>query len=201
MNITQSCQVQKSEIHLRLQRFIKYLFNNEAEMEKGFPSIHRIADVACLLSKKIYEIQCSPISLEEAKSRCADYESIGFQVIWILHDKQFNPHNMSPAEKFLQTKTTYYTNMDKEGNGFIYDYLEPHGKKPINLRKSNPLPKHFWPPLLSHRSQRPLFHEGDFFDLAIKRKLTLPKQSEKFLTKMKDGYLALFYMLLERSCR
>lgn len=201
MNNTYPRQVQKSEIHLRLQRFIQYLFENEAEMEKGFSSIHRIADIACLPSKKIYEIQCSPISLEEAKSRCADYESLGFQVIWVLHDKQFNPHNMSPAEKFLQTKACYYTNMDKEGNGIIYDYLETLGKKPINLRKCYPLPAYFWPSLLSHRSQRPLFHEGDFFDLAIKRKLTLPKQREKFLTKMKDGYLALLHMLLESSCR
>lgn len=194
-------QAQKGPIHLRLQRYIRYLFEEEAEMEKRFDPINRIADVACTVSKKIYEIQYSPISLEEAKARCRDYESLGFQVIWILHEDRFNRRKKSPAERFLQTKTCYYTNMDKEGNGVIYDTLPNLGKKPINLRKSYPLPVRSWPPLLSHRTLRPLFHEGDFFDLALKKRLPLPKKPEKIFTKIKEGYLALLHMLLERSCK
>ncbi len=194
---------QKGLIHLRLQRFIQYLFDDEgAEIEKAFPSIGRIADVACIKSKRIYEIQYSPMTLEEAKARCNDYESIGFQVIWILHDATYNRRKMRPVEQFLLSKNCYYANMDTEGNGMIYDQLSLYGKRPINLRKCHCLPDHGWPnPLFTRGQNWSYYHEGDFFDLALRGQF--PKQSTKRppLVSLRQSYLKLLYMLLKRSCK
>lgn len=198
-----SCrQSQKGLIHLRLQRYLHYLFEEEAEMEKPFPSIRRIADIACLNSKKVYEVQYSPISLEEAKARCWDYESLGLTVIWILHEDHFQGRKSTPAEQFLQTKICYYTNMDQEGHGMIYDQIEGFGKRPVNLRKCRVLTSRKWQDPLQLRAQTwSCFHEGDFLDLALEGKFPFPKRPKKFFTKAKDAYLALLHVLLARSCK
>lgn len=196
-------QAQKGLIHLRLQRYIQYLFEEEnAEIEKAFPEIGRIADVACPRSKRIYEVQYSPMTPEEAQGRCYDYESIGYQVIWILHDDTYNRRKPRSTEQFLRTKTCYYTNMDKEGNGMIYDQLPLYGKRPINLRKYRPLPMHGWPnPLFSKGQTWSYYHEGDFFDLALRGQFPEPKKSFTPLKFLKEKYLDLLYQLLENNCK
>lgn len=143
-----SCkQHQKGEIHLKLQLHLQTLLADEdPRLEFRFPQIDRIADVACLKSKKIFEIQYSPISFEEAQKRTQDYESLGFQVIWVLHDHQFNKRKLSPAESYLRTKLCYFTDFDKQERGIIYDQLETvHGNRrvfrgpPIQVDVKNPL--------------------------------------------------------------
>lgn len=74
--------------------------------------------------KMIYEIQCSPIPFEEVQCRILDYISIGYEVIWILHDKQFNRKNLSAAESFLRNLPCYFTDIDKLGDGIVYDQFE-----------------------------------------------------------------------------
>lgn len=190
---------QKGEIHIRLQRFIEYLFE-DAEMEKPFPSIGRIADVACPQSKKVFEIQYSPMKLQEAKQRCTDYESLGYTVIWILHNHHYDAVNrLRPTEKFLRTKTCYYSDMDSSGNGIIYDRLD-NNILPVNLRKSHPLPPHKWPEELIARSRTwPLYHEGDLFDLAVKGKFHhLEDDEENTYTEM---YLTWLYRALSKSAK
>lgn len=210
---TKSCKLsQKGLIHLRIQKFICYLFDEEAEMEKTFPTIGRIADVACPISKKIYEIQYSPITLEEAKQRCEDYESLGYTIIWILHDHTFKQEKIGAAERYLRTKTCYYTDMDEEGKGHIYDVLDSvRGKSReelyefyeiVNLRKCSPTPKCSWPLEIEARGNAwPLYHEGDYLDLALKKKLPRPESTASFTKELKEWYMGALHMLLERSCK
>ena len=108
--------------HLMLQHFIKNLIpDGEVELECRFPLIGRIADVAWHSKSLIFEIQCSPISLEEVKNRNKNYASIGYQVVWIFHDSLYNKHRLSSAEDFLRGEPHYFTNMNEEGEGGIYD--------------------------------------------------------------------------------
>src|SRR3972149_8130463 len=61
-------QHKKSLTHLLLQyRLLQILPKGEVQIEKRYPSIDRIADVAWEKRKIIFEIQCSPISLEEGE--------------------------------------------------------------------------------------------------------------------------------------
>jgi competence protein CoiA len=115
-------QHQKSLTHLQIQNIVSSLLPDfEAVLEQPFPEIHRIADVAWLPQNIIFEIQCSPISIEEAKQRCEDYESLGLLPIWILHDKRYNRRKLSAAEHFLRTKHCFFTNIDETGRGEFYD--------------------------------------------------------------------------------
>lgn len=118
-------QHQKSQEHLQLQiKLLDLIGAENGQIECAFPAIQRIADVAWHEKKIIVEIQCSPIALEEVQSRNRDYLSAGYEVIWILHQKRFNKNSLSAAEQFLRTVPCYFTNINKEGNGVIYDQFE-----------------------------------------------------------------------------
>ncbi len=111
----------KSQEHLQVQLFLKSELKNDCILEKRFKEINRIADVVCPSKRIIFEVQCSPISLEEVKSRNRDYESIGYTVVWILHDQRFNKSTLLAAEQYLQNYQHYFTNIDHLRNGIIYD--------------------------------------------------------------------------------
>jgi competence protein CoiA len=118
-------QSQKGPIHLQLQcYFLKHLPTDDCKLEHPFHSIRRIADVAWLSRKIVFEIQYSPIRAEEVLARNQDYSSEGWQVIWILHDRRFNQFRLSAAEKALRFSPYYYTNMNEQGKGFIYDQFD-----------------------------------------------------------------------------
>ena len=121
-----SCRQQaKSMAHIQTQCFIEALLpKDECRLEYPFAPIKRIADVAWLPRKIVFEIQCSSISSDEIQSRNADYASQGFQVVWILHDGRFNQWKLSAAEYYLQRSPHYFTNMDAEGLGKIYDQFQ-----------------------------------------------------------------------------
>lgn len=158
---SQCRQNQKSLLHLQVQNIISSLLpKTEASLEKSFPIIHRIADVAWEKRGMIFEIQCSPISLEEASNRCKDYESIGLQLIWILHDKRFNRRKLSAAEHFLRSRHCYFTNINEKGEGEIYDQEEickgykrvfKGAKHSIDLLNPIRLPKKITPVLQKKR--------------------------------------------------
>lgn len=202
-----SCRLaSKGLAHLLLQEHLVSLMEG-AEMEKPFPEIGRIADVCW--GKTVYEIQVSPMSLEEAKSRTRDYESLGYQIVWILHEKTYNQTRLRPAEKFFRSKTCYFTNFDASGRGFIYDQLEEfHGRRrtsrsyraPVDLCKAATLPKFKWPEPLHLRSHSWLLtHKGDFFDKALQGDRLPQKKRPPVLFRIKEGYLALLHMLLVKS--
>jgi competence protein CoiA len=126
LSLPKECrQHEKSQEHIQLQlRLLDLIASEDAQIECPFPTVRRIADVAWNSKKLIFEIQCSPISLEEVQCRMLDYTSIGYEVIWILHDKQFNQKNLSVAEHFLRSYPCYFTNIDETGYGIVYDQFE-----------------------------------------------------------------------------
>ncbi len=123
LETTPACrQSGKSAEHLHTQLYLlNQLPENECILERRFPEINRIADVAWEPKRIIFEIQCSPISVEEILQRNRDYQSVGFEVVWILHDKRFNQKLLSGAEHFLQGLPHYFTNMNDIGEGNVYD--------------------------------------------------------------------------------
>jgi competence protein CoiA len=168
----------KSLIHLQTQCYLQELLPPlESVLEKRFPLINRIADVVWENRKLIFEIQCSPISLEEVRERNRDYLSQGYQVVWILHDKRYNKKNRTGAELFLAEHPHYFTNIDAEGKGMIYDQFSIFQK---NVKKFylTPLPVDLSQPLSIETAERrsslsligkrllawPLHFSGDLLD-------------------------------------
>ena len=118
-------QNQKSLEHLQLQlRLLDLIGGAEAQIECSFPAIQRIADVAWHARKIIFEVQCSPITLQEVEQRVLDYQKEGYRVVWILHDKQFNKGQLSASENYLRALPCYFTNINKTGEGIVYDQFE-----------------------------------------------------------------------------
>jgi len=121
-----SCrQSKKNSVHLEIQKaLIQSLPPGESYLEKRFPSINRIADVVWEPKKQIFEVQCSPISLKEVKSRMEDYAAVGYSVTWILHDNRFNRKKLSAAEYYLRPSHAFFTSIGKQGKGIFYDQYE-----------------------------------------------------------------------------
>lgn len=176
-----SCKLNaKSMIHLQTQYHLqKILPTGESFLEKRFPSINRIADVAWPNQKLIFEIQYSPISIEEIHARNKDYASLGYQVIWILHEHQFNQYRLSGAELALRCSPYFFTDMDSEGQGTIYDQFDIYNrgqrikklrKLPVDLSKPSTPPEIIEaaiPKMLEERIHSwPLHFDGDLIDHA-----------------------------------
>lgn len=177
---TSSCkQSGKSMEHLQVQLFLqKELDCQDLHLEKRFNEIGRIADVVSFSKKLVFEVQCSPISLEEVKSRNLDYQKLGLSVIWILHEKNFNQSKVSAVEDFLQSTHHYFTNMDANGLGVIYDQFDlfDKGKRIFSSKPFIIDVKHFFQndfhvknqllpsPLLQKISSQPSFFKGDLVD-------------------------------------
>ncbi len=220
----------KGMIHLQLQFFLQRLLPpGDCELEMHFGEIGRIADVVWISKRLIFEIQCSPLSAAEIKSRNEEYASQGYQVVWILHDNQYNKYRLSGAEIFLKKHPYYFTNMDKDGRGIVYDQfdvcqagLRKKKMPPLSVDLSQPrthekLPDLNFPKLVVERfATRPLHFGGDLLDRSLRgeseylsefRQIELeylpePKPSwEKMLEWTAKPYKALFQMFLERACR
>jgi competence protein CoiA len=210
---TKDClRAQRSSEHLELQLYIQKLLPG-SQLECHFPEIGRIADVAWPTGKTIFEIQYSSISEKEAKKRCSDYERLGFRIVWVLHEKQFNKKILSRAEAFLRKKTCYYSNMNQAGKGIIYDQFElvnhrlrRFKSKPLRVNLSHPslmsLSLKDAPHSIKARAKSwPLYHEGDLVDHFLDGGLawtSVEKSPQKGprLT-LKQRYRALLYILLE----
>lgn len=118
-------QHQKGPIHLQMQsHFLQRLPAGDCHLELPFPSIRRIADVAWLSQKLIFEIQCSPISAEEVLARNRDYVQLGWNVIWILHDKRYNQVRLSAAEMALRPYPHFFFSHDQSSAPVIYDQFD-----------------------------------------------------------------------------
>lgn len=132
-------QHQKGAVHLQVQSyFLQHLPTGDCQLECSFPSIGRIADVAWHSQKMIFEIQCSPISAEEVLARNRDYQQMGWQVIWILHDQRYNQFRLSAAELALRSSPHFFTNMDHLGSGIIYDQFDICDRG-LRLKRLSPL--------------------------------------------------------------
>jgi competence protein CoiA len=133
-------QHQKGAAHLQLQSyFLQQLPPGDCQLEYAFPSIRRIADVAWLSQKLIFEIQCSPIRTEEVLARNCDYQQLGWKVVWILHDQRYNQVRLSAAEHSLRSSPHFFSNMNHLGEGMIYDQFDVC-KNGIRQKRLPPLP-------------------------------------------------------------
>lgn len=198
----------KSMPHILVQKAIQDAFPQGAvALEKQFPEIFRIADAVHEELKIIFEIQCSPISSEEVQKRNQDYGTLGYQVLWIFHDQQFNQKKVSEAEYFLRG-AHYFTNMDKEGQGEIYDQYSVV-KGAIRKRRLQKLPLNIAEVCPSKgggpgREEWQIRVKGDHWDkvreddkyaaLMVKRKLG-------WWSGVKRWYWIVFGMMLERAAR
>lgn len=182
LNPNQSCRLSgKSMAHLQVQGFLQRLLPpGDCCLEVRFPQINRIADAVWASQKLIFEIQCSGITAQEVMQRNKDYQSLGYQVIWILHDSFYNQRRVTAAELFLRDSPFYFTDMDADGRGKIYDQfdvvykgLRRHCQRPLLVDLSQPKKPSkntkkalfAMPKLVHQRFERwPLFFKGDLID-------------------------------------
>lgn len=219
----------KSMIHLQIQCHLeRNLPSGDAALEWRFPEIDRIADVVWFTRKIVFEVQCSPIAAEEISQRNHDYASLGYQVVWILHDSRYNQYRLSGAEIALRTTPHYFTNMDSDGRGYIYDqfHIVLKGVRPARLQKC---PINFSRPMEIEKNaslprslmQRVHFwnigFEGDLLDRSVDLEEAFSLE-ERFFPRPKPisrwqigvdlfwywvirPYNIIIQMMLERACR
>lgn len=209
----------KSLEHLTLQLHIqKTLHPEKVFLEYRFDSIQRIADVFWPSKSLIFEIQCSPISSVEMEARQKDYASLGYQVIWILHERRFNKKRLSEAGRTVKFFPHYFTNMDAKGRGKIYDQWveEKRGKQikknlqlPIDLTSPIPIPPLSLSiqNLFKNRTLWPLYFKGDLMDRALQGRFFHPRPKinvrKRIKTLGKVFYhfcINCLYALLNRTC-
>lgn len=115
----------KSFYHIQTQNFLCHFFSKEQILlEAPFPEIKRRAD--CLLPEKkiVFEVQCSPISMQELSTRNANYAKAGYLTIWILHEKLlYSTKKMSFLLRSLVPFPHYFSCVDTHGKGMIYDRI------------------------------------------------------------------------------
>lgn len=130
----------KGIVHLQVQEYVRQILPlGECHLEFRFPDIKRIADVAWIPQQIIFEIQCASISAEEVNKRNSDYQKLGWEVVWILHDKRYNQYRLSAAERCLLSSTHYFTNLNQDGQGIIYDQFSLMDQG-LRLKRMSPLP-------------------------------------------------------------
>ena len=116
-------QKERLALHKAIQRVIgKQIGFDKVKIEHPFPN--HFADLYWPEKSLVIEIQCSPISLEEVLKRNRDYEKLGLDIVWILHQKSFNRKTLTASERYLRTRCALYTNIFTNGTGVIYDQHE-----------------------------------------------------------------------------
>lgn len=219
-------------VHIQIQSFLQRLLpEGDCHLEVRFSEIKRIADVVWTSQKLIFEIQCSGISAEEVKQRNRDYLSLGYQVVWILHDSFFNQQRVTAAEVFLRQFPFYFTNMDIEGRGRVYDqfdivhkgmrrHVQQHSSVDLSLPQVTKHPIKMLsivPRFIQERLQKwPHYFKGDLIDgedfseiLQAEKEWASRNQFDKANPLIKRvwyrfivrPYMLLLRMLLERLCR
>ena len=175
----------KGIIHAQIQYKLNCLLP-ESQLEYFFSKVNRIADVVWWSNRIIFEIQCSNISVYEVESRIRDYEKCGFSVVWIFHEKRFNRKKVSLVEDFLKNTTFYFTDIDKEGKGIIYDQFSHHfNKKRMSCSKhfsvdlsqmysyTNTIPRNFPDYIRLRLLNKRFFFDGDLVDLFLSNGFSL----------------------------
>ena len=220
----------KSERHMAVQQYlIKKLPFYESALEWRENEIGRIADVVWLHKSIVFEVQCSYISVEELQKRTEDWESAGYEVVWILHDTRYNKKRVNPVEQALYGRTFYYTNIDANGCGSIYDQYDlidedkrfvliQRAIEKFALQETRTAPM---PNIVNKRIEGlyPIFSEDvaghclndDQFAKQLIRaeekllKMIHRRQRHRLLTRIweriKEEYLGIYYHFLERACR
>lgn len=195
---SESCKLnEKSLTHLAVQLFLEEKIG-KVELERRFPEIGRIADVVWEEKKIIFEVQCSGITEGEMLSRIKDYDSLGYSVVWILHEKQFSyPSSLISSH--------YYTNIDFDKPGMIYDKYEARvlaidPAAPYRLFREIPGRSFFIRFLNARLKNWRFFFKGDFVDKRERymKQFTQGKERRKVKIRFLEG---VWKFLLERASR
>jgi competence protein CoiA len=215
----------KSLAHLHNQLYLAEKIP-EAILEHPFPSIGRIADVFWPSRNLVFEIQCSAMTAIEAEKRENDYQSLGLDLVWILHEARFNRRRLTAVEYFFLSCTTYYTSIRNSGSGAIYDQFEIvrgdkrcfHGARfPIDPSSPYPLqgltlPSSLPNTFLQRLQTRTLGFSGDILDTILKkpnydfsslvelekRYASNPSPIHSWIQNFSAVYRAFLYALLEK---
>jgi competence protein CoiA len=150
----------------------------------------------------------SPISADEVQKRNRDYSRIGYKVIWILHDRQFNRSRMTAAETHLRHSPHYFTNINAFGKGIFYDQyalvrfkrrIKRSNRFPVRFKQVSPinfkqLPRQF----PSERKKWDLCFAGD---LVHRRFLWEGSEKKRFFLVqwLLHSYRILLHLLLEKT--
>ncbi len=221
-------QHNKGMQHLQVQWQLYSLLPNSF-LEVRFPAINRIADLVWESEKVVFEVQCSPISLQEVQARNAAYGSLGYAVIWILHENRYNQRRIMAAEAHVRALGALYTDIDAEGQGIIYDqfaYFQGNyrhtrlAKLPVNvaaLSRIIPMAQAHDPHAIRMRKQLPFFFSGDLLHtylqdgndceyiqkiVDIEQEHSSHEEQESLIKRwLLTPYLALFRHFLEKTCR
>lgn len=115
----------KTEDHFLAQIQLQKIFpEGVVQLERPFIQINRVSD-ACWESEKIvFEVQCSPMTEKEAEGRIRDYQTIGYDVVWLLDDQRYNKRVLRPAEEYLRRQNTYYISIRQGWSSECYDQFE-----------------------------------------------------------------------------
>lgn len=206
-------QSQKSMVHLQIQWYLFQLLpKGEVVMERRFPEISRIADIAWEEMKIVFEVQCSSIEQREVEERNRDYNSLGYQVVWILHERRFVRSRITAVEEWLKDRPCYFTDFDEEGKGKIYDQLHLfyHGERKYSSEKSlvNLSLPNWRKGVLSfegdwqYRLEQGDPSAGEIWQQWRKRKKELfPRRRVKLYYEIKRWYLNVLMLLLEESAK
>jgi|JI9StandDraft_1071089.scaffolds.fasta_scaffold10773_5 hypothetical protein len=169
-------------LHRAIQeRLVSTLPKGEVVLEKPIGA-HR-ADVLWEKEKIVFEIQCSPLSLEDAVARSRSYQEKGFALVWILHTKTFNRKRLTSTEIFLRTLPCYYTAMTSRTVLGFYDQVEVI-KEMRRVFTSKPLSIDFTKPLRNPN----LSFMGDRFNQEIEVQKALAYVKKYFTSKSLFSY-------------
>jgi competence protein CoiA len=218
LSASSSCRLStNSSAHADLQKDLQAKIP-ELIMERPFPSILRIADLCWEEKKLIFEIQCSPISLDQAASRISDYAKEGYEVVWLLDDRLYNKRKLGAAEQLLRKNACYFFYQN-----LIYDQLElvlektrssKGPKLPVDLSRPNqvPLPQKL-PKQFQTRTSHLIF-EGDLlhrlttYPLYLKslldfeaEALLVPQPKIQLLTWIKKSFWIAWEYILSSACK
>jgi|GEM_PF-1634784 len=192
-----SCHLsQKSETHLNLQISLQEsLPTGEAFLEERFTTIRRIADVAWYRYKIVFEIQVSPLSIDEMLARIHDYKTVGWQVIWVLHTHSFFGQRGSKEELLLMDHPHYFANHTSNGIGEFFDVIWQGPFQPqvtTSVLLQHPFPK----PSSGFRDTWPYYFKGDFFDQSLQKAFIPPDTGYQKLS-IKQWLKSAYHYFLE----
>ena len=204
---SRSLQHQQVQLYIR-----KALTPSECRLEHPFPEIGRIADAVWERHKLIFEVQRSPISIEEVATRNKDYASLGYTVVWILHDHLYGRRRLTPVEIYLLSWPHYFTNIDEQGLGFCYDmtsFISGKRRKqrtpPFPIDLAAPLfaphkqfPRHF--PKALRKRKWPLHFEGDLLSADLDPLFPKSRLWKAVANICRTYYRALLHYLLRKVC-
>lgn len=199
----ESCrQAGKTEAHIAIQRLIQQQIGEDRCCEEmRFSDIGRVADVAWLEKKLIFEVQCSGISALEIEERNRDYASCGWDVIWVLYDKRFNKRRASEAESLLFTHPHYFSDAK-----CIYDQFRPISKKrPIMASEITPMAFTDSVPFLPEALQKRFYSwsyytQGDYLYAALHEGYRFKRPKSSYLKTLKNACRGIWHLILERCC-